>query len=170
MDGGRASCGRRQQASQGPVNRLGSRDEKLLERKGATRGGGFGYAAGHGYLLKQRILMRQAHLAILLLRLELESLLYCARLNILGNALNAELTRKALEKVGNPNVLVNLVSRRVRQLNAGSGAMSRPLVSDTGNLGAADIALLEIIEEKIGFEMPEITELTRPVGKKRKKH
>ena len=34
----------------------------------------------------------------------------------------------------------------------------------------ADIALLEIIEEKIGFEMPEIVELTRPVGKKRKKH
>ena len=87
-----------------------------------------------------------------------------------GNALNAELTRKALEKVGNPNVLVNLVSRRVRQLNSGSGALSRPLVSETGNLGAADIALMEIIEEKIGFEMPEITELTRPVGKKRKKH
>jgi len=44
------------------------------------------------------------------------------------------------------------------------------LLSDTGNLGAADIALMEIIEEKIGFEMPEITELTRPVAKKRKKH
>src|SRR5215467_9369586 len=86
------------------------------------------------------------------------------------NALNAELTRKALEKVGNPNVLVNLVSRRVRQLNSGSGAMSRPLVAETGNLGAADIALLEIIEDKVGFEMPEVVELARPVGKKRKKH
>jgi len=30
--------------------------------------------------------------------------------------LNAEFTKKALEKVGNPNVLVNLISRRVRQL------------------------------------------------------
>ena len=88
----------------------------------------------------------------------------------MGKALNAELTRKALEKVGNPNVLVNLISRRVRQLNSGSGALSRPLVADTGNLGAADIALLEIIEDKVGFEMPEIVELTRPVGKKRKKH
>ena len=48
--------------------------------------------------------------------------------------------------------------------------MSRPLIADVGNLGAADIALMEIIEEKIGFEMPEIVELTRPVGKKRKKH
>lgn len=83
--------------------------------------------------------------------------------------MNAELTRKALEKVGNPNVLVNLVSRRVRQLNSGSGALSRPLV-EAGNLGAADIALLEIIEEKIGFEMPEVVELTRPSNKKRKRH
>jgi len=57
-----------------------------------------------------------------------------------------------LEKVGNPNVLVNLVSRRVRQLNSGGGAMSRPLVADTGSMGASDIALLEIIEEKMGWE------------------
>jgi len=86
-------------------------------------------------------------------------------------ALNAELTKKALEKVGNPNVLVNLVSRRVRQLNSGGGALSRPLIADVGNLGVADIALQEIIEEKMGWEMPELVELTRPVGsKKRKKH
>jgi DNA-directed RNA polymerase subunit omega len=109
-------------------------------------------------------------LPIKLLHMQGESLEFLARLKSWKNALNAELTRKALEKVGNPNVLVNLVSRRVRQLNSGSGAMSRPLVMDTGNLGAADIALMEIIEEKIGFEMPEVTELTRPVGKKRKKH
>lgn len=84
--------------------------------------------------------------------------------------MNAELARKALEKVGNPNILVNLISRRVRQLNAGSGAMSRPLVSEVSNLGAADIALLEIVEGKIGFEMPELTELARPAGRKRKRH
>ena len=90
--------------------------------------------------------------------------------NTLERALNAELTKKALEKVGNPNVLVNLISRRVRQLNSGGGAVSRPLIADVGNLGAADIALLEIIEDKLGFEMPEVVELTRPVGKKRKKH
>jgi len=86
-------------------------------------------------------------------------------------SLNAELTKKALEKVGNPNVLINLISRRVRQLNSGAGAMSRPLLSDVGNMGAADIALSEIIEGKIGFEMPEPVELTRPSAKKRaKKH
>ena len=84
--------------------------------------------------------------------------------------MNAELIKKALEKVGNPNTLVNLISRRVRQLNSGGGGLCRPLVADTGNLGMADIALREIIEEKMGWEMPEPVELTRPVVKKRRKH
>ena len=84
--------------------------------------------------------------------------------------MNAEFVRRALEKVGNPNVLVNLVSRRVRQLNSGGGSISRPMVADTGALGAADIALLEIIEEKMGWDMPEMEEAARPVTKKRRKH
>jgi DNA-directed RNA polymerase subunit omega len=82
---------------------------------------------------------------------------------------NAELCKRAAEKVGNPNVLVNLISRRVRQLNSGGGGLCRPLVSDTANLGAADIALREILEEKIGWEMPEPVELVRPQPKKRRK-
>ena len=85
--------------------------------------------------------------------------------------MNAELTKKALEKVGNPNVLVNLVSRRVRQLNSGAGAISRPFIEAPPSMGVADIALTEIIEGKTGFEMPELVELTRPSAKKRaKKH
>jgi DNA-directed RNA polymerase subunit omega len=86
--------------------------------------------------------------------------------------LNAELCRKALEKVGNPNVLINLVSRRVRQLNSGAGSSSRPLVADIANLGAADIALHEIIEEKLGWDMPELAEVDKPSAssRKRKKH
>ena len=68
--------------------------------------------------------------------------------------------------MGNPNVLVNLISRRVRQLNAGGGGLGRPLV-EAGNLGLADIALTEIIEHKMGFDLPEPAELTRPVAKKR---
>ena len=83
--------------------------------------------------------------------------------------MNATLVKQALEKVLNPNVLVNMVSRRVRQLNSGGGGTSRPLVADVGNLGAADIALLEIIEEKMSFDMPEIIKLTRPTGRNRKK-
>ncbi|HTY88452.1 MAG TPA: DNA-directed RNA polymerase subunit omega [Candidatus Acidoferrum sp.] len=83
--------------------------------------------------------------------------------------MNAELCKKATEKVGNPNILVNLISRRVRQLNSGGGGLSRPLIADAGNLGAADIALREILEDKIGWEMPEPVELVRPQPKKRKK-
>jgi DNA-directed RNA polymerase subunit omega len=83
--------------------------------------------------------------------------------------MNAALVKKALEKVLNANVLVNLVSRRVRQLNSGGGGASRPLVGDIGNLGFADIALREIIEDKMGFDIPDFVALTRPTGKNRKR-
>ncbi|MHB1308891.1 MAG: DNA-directed RNA polymerase subunit omega [Limisphaerales bacterium] len=66
--------------------------------------------------------------------------------------MNSELCKQALEIVGNPNILVNLVSRRVRQLNSGGGGQNRPLVSVTEPLGAADMALLEIVEGKITWE------------------
>ena len=69
--------------------------------------------------------------------------------------MNSEYSRLALLKVGNPNILINLISRRVRQLNSGGGSLSRPLISDTAGLGAADIALREIIEEKMGWDTPE---------------
>jgi len=36
-------------------------------------------------------------------------------------------------------------------------------------MGVADIALREIIEEKIGWEMPDVTELIRPQPRKRRK-
>jgi DNA-directed RNA polymerase subunit omega len=65
--------------------------------------------------------------------------------------LNSELCRKALEKVGNPNILVNVISRRVRQLTGG-GQSARPLVTDTAGLGAADVAMLELIEGKLDWE------------------
>ena len=84
--------------------------------------------------------------------------------------LNAELCKKALEKVGNPNILVNLISRRVRQLNAGGGSASRPLLAETAGLGAADIALLEIIEGKLGFNLleSEFQKAEAPTKKRRK--
>lgn len=84
--------------------------------------------------------------------------------------MNSELLNKALVTVGNPNTLVNLIARRVRQLNYGGGEISRPLISNTGNLGVADIALREIVEGKMGWEMPEVLPLTRPVLKKRKRY
>lgn len=83
--------------------------------------------------------------------------------------MNANLAQKALEKVLNPNVLVNMVSQRVRQLNSGGGGRARPLLADADHLGAADIALREIIEGKMGFDMPDILKLTRPTGKNRRR-
>lgn len=82
--------------------------------------------------------------------------------------MNSELCRKALEKVGNPNILVNLISRRVRQMNSAGGAGSRPLVVNTENLGIADLALTEVVEGKLDYEMlPEAS--IEPVAKKRKR-
>ena len=81
--------------------------------------------------------------------------------------MNATLVKEALEKGLNLNVLVNLISQRVRQLSSGGGRGSRPLVTDVVNLGVADIALREIIEGKMGWEMPELAPLLRLTGKGR---
>ena len=83
--------------------------------------------------------------------------------------MNSEYCKKALEKVGNPNILVNLVSRRVRQLTSGGGSNSRPLMIETAGMGAADIALLEIIEGKMDWELLEDNPLIEPLAKRRKK-
>ncbi len=84
--------------------------------------------------------------------------------------MNAELCKRAVEKVGNPNVLVNVVSRRVRQLNAGGGGMGRPLVQVPSSMGLADIALTEILEDKLGWDLPVEGAAERPAPKKRRKH
>jgi len=81
--------------------------------------------------------------------------------------MNADLVKKASEVILNPNVLINLVSRRVRQLNDGGGGGNRPLLADNGHLSPADIALTELIDGKMSFEMPKIITLTRPNGKNR---
>ena len=83
--------------------------------------------------------------------------------------LNSELCRQAVLKVGNPNVLVNLVSRRVRQLNSGGGSLSRPLILDTVGLGVADIALREILEDKITFDLPEELQLVEQPRKRKRR-
>jgi DNA-directed RNA polymerase subunit omega len=69
--------------------------------------------------------------------------------------LNSDICKKALEKVGNPNILVNLISRRVRQLTGAGGGGGRPLIAETAGLGAADIALLELVEGKMDYEILE---------------
>jgi len=59
--------------------------------------------------------------------------------------MKSELLDKAAEIVLDPLVLINLVSQRVRQLNSGRS----PLIPTRPSMGAADIALTEIIEGKI---------------------
>ena len=71
--------------------------------------------------------------------------------------MNSEYVKLALAKVGNPNVLVNIISRRVRQLTA-PGSSGRPLIEQTAAMGAADVALLELIEGKMDFEISSSTE------------
>ena len=59
--------------------------------------------------------------------------------------MKSELVYKAAEIIDDPQMLINLVSKRVRQLNSGRS----PLIPTVPSMGAADIALTEIIEGKI---------------------
>lgn len=59
--------------------------------------------------------------------------------------MKSELVDQAAEIVTDPLVLINLVSQRVRQLNSGRS----PLIETRPSMGAADIALIEIIEGKL---------------------
>lgn len=61
--------------------------------------------------------------------------------------MNTNLCNDALDLVGNPNILINLVSARVRQLNSGA---SRPLI-DAPMLGSADMALSELVDGKMDY-------------------
>ena len=85
--------------------------------------------------------------------------------------MNADLCNQAEELVGNPNVLVNIISTRVRQLN-NSG--SRPLI-DSPLLGAADLALTEVVEGKMDYELTDpvaneiLTSKSTVKGKKKAK-
>jgi DNA-directed RNA polymerase subunit omega len=56
----------------------------------------------------------------------------------------------AMQQIPNPELLINLVSRRVRQLTQGH----RPLTQTDSKMDPADIALKEISEGKIGYELP----------------
>jgi DNA-directed RNA polymerase subunit omega len=77
---------------------------------------------------------------------------------------NSKLLEAALQKTTNPEVLINVVSRRVRQLNQGH----RPLVQVDGRMDNSDIALKEIVEGKLDFELPPAEEAPSPRSKKKK--
>lgn len=60
-----------------------------------------------------------------------------------------EYLKQAQQKVQDPNILINLVSRRVKQLKYGM----KPMVESLEKLEPEDIALREIIEGKIDYEL-----------------
>ena len=89
--------------------------------------------------------------------------------------MNPNLVKAAAEIIPDPKILVNMISRRVRQLCLGH----RPLVELIPGLGHADIALSEIAAGKLTFELtrnqnekdaaPQVVEFPAVVVKKPKK-
>lgn len=59
--------------------------------------------------------------------------------------MNIHYLEEAIKVVPEPQILINMVSRRVRQLTASS----RPMVEVEPRMGYADIALAEIAQGKI---------------------
>ena len=59
--------------------------------------------------------------------------------------MKSTLVDQAAKIIIDPQVLINIVSQRVRQLNSGRA----PLIDALPSMGTADIALTEIIEGKI---------------------
>lgn len=62
--------------------------------------------------------------------------------------MKSDLLKAAAETIPNQQILVNVISRRVRQLALGH----RPLVEFAPGMGLADIALTEVISNKLTFE------------------
>ena len=67
----------------------------------------------------------------------------------------------ARQQIPTPELLVNIVSKRVRQLTQGH----RPLILIDPKMDFADIALKEISEGKIGYELDTSTEAIIPEAK-----
>lgn len=53
--------------------------------------------------------------------------------------------------ITDPNILINIVSRRAKQLKSGY----KPLIESLERLSAEDMALREIIEGKISYQLEE---------------
>ncbi|MGF1531609.1 MAG: DNA-directed RNA polymerase subunit omega [Puniceicoccaceae bacterium] len=62
-----------------------------------------------------------------------------------------EFLKKAQAKIPDPNILINIVSRRVKQFKTGY----KPLVESLERLDPEDVALLEVIEGKISYQLYE---------------
>ena len=101
--------------------------------------------------------------------LELFRLTLSMILPLRDTLMKPNLVQDALKTVQSPQVLVNIVSKRVRQLGQGF----RPLVAYDPKLTFMDVALKEVAEGKLTYEMIEVPSaasggLPAPVKKSRK--
>jgi DNA-directed RNA polymerase subunit omega len=62
--------------------------------------------------------------------------------------MQSQLIDQASKVIENPQILINVISRRVCQLTNGH----RPLVDAAPGTGHSDIALMEVIQKKISYE------------------
>ena len=67
-----------------------------------------------------------------------------------------ELLKDACRVIPDPNILINMVSRRAKQLRQGH----KPLIESLEKLEPEDIAMREIIEGKIDYQLYEEEEST----------
>jgi DNA-directed RNA polymerase subunit omega len=67
-------------------------------------------------------------------------------------AMRDDYIKEAQKVIPDPNVLINVVSRRVKQLRQGN----RSLVESLEKLTPEDLALREIIEGKISYDLSEV--------------
>lgn len=66
--------------------------------------------------------------------------------------------REAQKVITDPNILINVVSRRVKQLKMGQ----KPLVESLERLSPEDVALREVIDGRISFELYQPESTTTP--------
>lgn len=68
--------------------------------------------------------------------------------------MSSTLLEEASKVIPSQQILVNVVSKRVRQLTAGH----RPMIDTGVRMGFSDIALTEIIEGKLKFEFAPVAD------------
>jgi DNA-directed RNA polymerase subunit omega len=73
-------------------------------------------------------------------------------LSLRDHLMKPNLVQDALKTVQSPQILVNIISKRVRQLGQGF----RPLVAYDPKLTFMDVALKEVAEGKLTYEMIEV--------------
>jgi len=76
--------------------------------------------------------------------------------------MQSHLLEKALTVIKSEQYLVNVISRRVRQLSNGH----RPMIMPELRMGLADIALMEVIEGKLTYEKT-ATFIEEPIAPRR---